>query len=48
MNPKHLPMIDTRYWFAILAASMSGANTAILRHASWGWATRAGCFRGRL
>jgi uncharacterized membrane-anchored protein len=27
MNPKHLPTIDARYWFAILAASMCGANT---------------------
>jgi uncharacterized membrane-anchored protein len=27
MSPKHLPIIDTRYWFAILAASMCGANT---------------------
>jgi uncharacterized membrane-anchored protein len=27
MNPKNLPMIDARYWAAILAASMCGANT---------------------
>src|SRR5260370_17708929 len=27
MSPKNLPMIDARYWTAILAASMCGANT---------------------
>jgi uncharacterized membrane-anchored protein len=27
MTPKHLPTIDARYWTAILAASMCGANT---------------------
>jgi uncharacterized membrane-anchored protein len=27
MSPKNLPAIDTRYWAAILAASMCGANT---------------------
>jgi uncharacterized membrane-anchored protein len=27
MSPKHLPIIDARYWTAILAASMCGANT---------------------
>jgi uncharacterized membrane-anchored protein len=27
MSPKNLPVIDTRYWTAILAASMCGANT---------------------
>src|ERR1700686_4172513 len=27
MNPKNLPTIDARYWTAILAASMCGANT---------------------
>jgi len=27
MNPRNLPIIDTRYWVAILAASMCGANT---------------------
>lgn len=27
MTPKHLPTIDARYWIAILAASMCGANT---------------------
>src|SRR3984893_4693123 len=27
MAPKTLPMIDARYWTAILAASMCGANT---------------------
>src|SRR5262249_19313582 len=27
MSPKNLPAIDARYWTAILAASMCGANT---------------------
>ena len=27
MAPKNLPMINARYWIAILAASMCGANT---------------------
>jgi uncharacterized membrane-anchored protein len=27
MSPKNLPVIDSRYWTAILAASMCGANT---------------------
>ena len=27
MSPKNLPVIDARYWTAILAASMCGANT---------------------
>ncbi len=27
MTPRHLPSIDARYWIAILAASMCGANT---------------------
>jgi uncharacterized membrane-anchored protein len=27
MNPRNLPTIDARYWTAILAASMCGANT---------------------
>jgi uncharacterized membrane-anchored protein len=27
MSPKNLPTIDARYWTAILAASMCGANT---------------------
>ena len=27
MSPKNLPIIDARYWTAILAASMCGANT---------------------
>src|SRR5262245_24727624 len=27
MAPKNLPTIDARYWTAILAASMCGANT---------------------
>lgn len=27
MSPKNLPTIDARYWMAILAASMCGANT---------------------
>ena len=27
MKPENLPTIDARYWFAILAASMCGANT---------------------